>query len=157
MIMRKPGDPIIIMIADDDPEDRMLAQDALAEARVVNDIRYVEDGEELMDYLKRRGKYADPASSPRPGMLLLDLNMPRKDGREALEEIKADPNLRAIPVVILTTSEADEDIVRSYGLGASSYITKPVSFDGLVKVMKALNSYWFEIVSLPGATDKRNG
>ncbi|MBI5919441.1 MAG: response regulator [Nitrosomonadales bacterium] len=154
--MRKPGDPIIIMIADDDPEDRMLAQDALAEARVANDIRYVEDGEELMDYLKRRGKYAPPADAPRPGMLLLDLNMPRKDGREALEEIKADPNLRAIPVVILTTSEADEDIVRSYGLGASSYITKPVSFDGLVKVMKALNTYWFEIVSLPGLTDKRN-
>lgn len=151
--MKKPGTPIVIMIADDDPEDRMLAKDALDEAHVANDIRYVEDGEELMDYLKRRGKFSDPAVSPRPGMMLLDLNMPRKDGREALEEIKADPSLRTIPVVILTTSEADEDILRTYGLGASSYITKPVTFDGLVKIMKALNTYWFEIVSLPDDTD----
>jgi CheY-like chemotaxis protein len=157
MNTNKSGTSIVIMIADDDPEDRMLAKDALAEARVANDIRYVEDGEELMDYLKRRGKYADPADSPRPGMLLLDLNMPRKDGREALEEIKADPALRTIPVVILTTSEADEDILRSYGLGASSYITKPVTFDGLVKIMKALNSYWFEIVSLPDITNLPHG
>ncbi len=147
----KPGEPITILMADDDPEDRMLAQDALEEARLANDLRFVEDGEELMDYLKRRGEYADPKNSPRPGMVLLDLNMPRKDGREALQEIKSDPDLKTLPVIILTTSEADEDILRSYDLGASSYITKPVTFEGLVKIMMALKTYWFEIVELPGA------
>lgn len=141
--------PITILMADDDAEDRMLAADALEEARLTNDIRFVEDGEELMDYLKRRGCYADVDSAPRPGMILLDLNMPRKDGREALIEIKADPELRTIPVVILTTSDADEDILRSYNLGAASFITKPVTFGGLVKVMLALKTYWFEIVALP--------
>ncbi|TLS69275.1 response regulator [Mariprofundus erugo] len=145
----KPGEPITILMADDDPEDRMLAEEALEEARLANDLRFVEDGEELIDYLKRRGKFADPKDSPRPGLILLDLNMPRKDGREALEEIKADPMLKTLPVVILTTSEADEDILRSYDLGASSYITKPVTFDGLVNIMRALKVYWFEIVELP--------
>lgn len=142
--------PIVIIIADDDPEDRMLAEDALEEARLANDIRFVEDGEELMDYLKQRGKYAEPGAAPRPGMILLDLNMPRKDGREALAEIKEDPELRTIPVIILTTSDVDEDILRSYNLGAASFITKPVTFEGLVKVMLALKMYWFEIVALPG-------
>lgn len=142
--------PIVIIIADDDPEDRMLAEDALEEARLANDIRFVEDGEELMDYLKRRGKYAEPGAAPRPGMILLDLNMPRKDGREALAEIKEDEELRTIPVIILTTSDADEDILRSYNTGAASFITKPVTFEGLVKVMLALKMYWFEIVALPG-------
>lgn len=142
--------PIVIIIADDDPEDRMLAEDALEEARLANDIRFVEDGEELMDYLKQRGKYAEPDAAPRPGMILLDLNMPRKDGREALAEIKEDPELRTIPVIILTTSDVDEDILRSYNLGAASFITKPVTFEGLVKVMLALKMYWFEIVALPG-------
>jgi arylsulfatase A-like enzyme len=104
---------------------------------------------ELMDYLKRRGKYADPALSPRPGLILLDLNMPRKDGREALAEIKADPDLQTIPVVVLTTSKADEDIYRSYSVGASSFITKPVSFEGLVDVIRTVGHYWFEIVELP--------
>ena len=102
-----------------------------------------------MDYLHRRGKYADPSQAPRPGLILLDLNMPRKDGREALREIKADPDLRTIPVVVLTTSKAEEDIVRSYTFGASSFITKPVTFDGLVEVMKTLGRYWFHIVDLP--------
>ena len=138
-----------ILMADDDPDDRLLADLALKEARLKNGIRFVEDGEELMDYLHRRGKYSDPASSPRPGLILLDLNMPRKDGREALAEIKSDPELRQIPVVILTTSKADEDIVRSYDLGVNSYITKPVSFSGLAEVMKVLSTYWFEIVKLP--------
>jgi CheY-like chemotaxis protein len=140
-------------MADDDPEDRMPAEEALEEALLANDLRFVEDGEELMDYLKRRGKYADPETSPRPGMVLLDLNMPRKDGREALQEIMADPELKTLPVIILTTSEADEDILRSYDLGASSYITKPVTFDGLVKIMLALKTYWFEIVELPAADE----
>lgn len=145
----KTATPITILIADDDPEDRMLAQDALAEALLANDIRFVQNGEELLEYLRHTGNYADPESSPRPGMILLDLNMPRMDGREALAEIKANPELRGIPVIILTTSDADEDILRSYNLGASSFITKPVTFDGLVKVMLALKMYWFEIVALP--------
>lgn len=140
---------ITILMADDDSEDRMLSEDALKEARLFNDLRFVEDGEELMDYLKRRGKYAEEGAAPRPGMILLDLNMPRKDGREALAEIKHDEELRTIPIVILTTSDADEDILRSYNLGAASYITKPVTFEGLVRVMIALKLYWFDIVALP--------
>lgn len=143
--------PITILLADDDADDRMLTRDALAESRVANDLRLVEDGEELMDYLHRRGKYADAATSPRPGLILLDLNMPRKDGREALREIKGEPSLRHIPIVVLTTSKAEEDIYRTYDLGVNSFITKPVSFQGLVAVMKALGKYWFEIVELPTA------
>lgn len=142
---------ITLLMAEDDEEDRMLARDALAESRLANDLRFVQDGDELMDYLRQRGKYAQPADAPRPGLILLDLNMPRKDGREALREIKADPELRAIPVVVLTTSKAEEDIMRSYDLGASSFITKPVTFEGLVEVMKALGRYWFHIVDLPRA------
>ena len=141
--------PITILLADDDEDDRKLAQDALAESRLANDLHTVEDGEELMDYLLRRGKYAALADSPRPGLILLDLNMPKKDGREALREIKADPSLRQIPVVVLTTSKAEEDIYRTYDLGANSFITKPVMFESLVRVMRDLGTYWFEIVELP--------
>lgn len=141
--------PITILLADDDADDRMLTRDALKESRLMNELRCVENGEELMDYLKRRGAYESPESSPLPGLILLDLNMPRKDGREALREIKGDPNLRHIPVVVLTTSKAEEDIYRSYNLGVNSFITKPVTFDGLVNVMRALGKYWFEIVELP--------
>jgi len=141
--------PITILLADDDEDDRKLAQDALAESRLANDLHTVEDGEELMDYLLRRGKYAALADSPRPGLILLDLNMPKKDGREALREIKADPSLRQIPVVVLTTSKAEEDIYRTYDLGANSFITKPVMFESLVMVMRELGTYWFEIVELP--------
>lgn len=141
--------PIAILMADDDAEDRAFAQEALLEARLANSLKFVEDGEQLMDYLNRRGAYADPNDSPRPGLILLDLNMPRKDGREALREIKENPDFRSIPVVVLTTSKADEDIVRSYQLGVNSYIQKPVTFEGLVKVMQALGRYWFEIVELP--------
>jgi CheY-like chemotaxis protein len=141
--------PIVILLADDDEEDRMLAGDALEASRVVNDLRFVEDGEELLDYLYHRGRYAEPGSSPTPGLILLDLNMPRKDGREALREIKADPELRRIPVVVLTTSKAEEDIYRTYDLGANSFITKPVSFEGLVAVMRDIGRYWIEIVELP--------
>src|SRR5262245_25530968 len=147
--MDKPK-PITILMADDDPDDREMTREAFAESRLANDLRFVEDGEELMDYLKRRGKYADPATSPRPGLILLDLNMPRKDGREALQEIKADSKLRNIRVVVLTTSKAEEDIYRSYNLSAASYITKPVTFERLVEVIKALGKYWLEIVELPG-------
>ena len=147
--MEKTGKPIVILMADDDADDRMLTRDALEESRVLNELRFVEDGEELMDYLHRKGKYADAESSPKPGLILLDLNMPKKDGREALKEIKSDPNLRRIPVVIMTTSKAEEDIYRSYDFGASSFITKPVTFDRLVDLMRALGEYWVEFVELP--------
>jgi len=140
---------ITILLADDDADDRMMASDALEESRLANDLRCVEDGEELMDYLHRRGKFAPPNNAPRPGLILLDLNMPRKDGREALKEIKAEPELRSIPVIVLTTSKAEEDIYRTYDLGVNSFITKPVNFESLVAVMKALGKYWFEIVELP--------
>jgi CheY-like chemotaxis protein len=141
--------PIVIVMADDDADDRLLAQDALAECRLANDLHCVENGEELMEYLQRRGKYAPPAQAPRPGLILLDLNMPKKDGREALREIKSDPELRKIPVVVLTTSKADTDIGNIYELGANSFVAKPVTFDSLVNVMKVIKSYWFEIVQLP--------
>ena len=140
---------ITILMADDDADDRMLARDALFESRLANDLYLVADGQELMDYLNRRGAYEAPGTSPRPGVILLDLNMPRKDGFEALVEIRSDPDLRRIPVVILTTSKAEEDIYRGYDLGANSFVTKPVTFDGLVQAMSALGQYWFEIVELP--------
>jgi CheY-like chemotaxis protein len=141
--------PITILIADDDADDRMMASEALEESRLANDLRFVEDGEELLDYLYHRGKFSRAEDSPRPGLILLDLNMPRKDGREALREIKSDPALRSIPVVVLTTSKAEEDIYRTYDLGVNSFITKPVLFESLVEVMKTLGKYWFEIVELP--------
>lgn len=147
--MHDSARPIVILLADDDEEDRMLAANALEESRVVNDLRFVHDGDELLDYLNHRGQYADPASAPAPGLILLDLNMPRKDGREALREIKANPDLRRIPIVVLTTSKAEEDIYRTYDLGANSFITKPVSFEGLVAVMRDIGRYWIEIVELP--------
>ncbi len=139
---------ITILMAEDDPDDRLLACEAFEESRLVNELVLVEDGEELMDYLYRRGKYNE-ASAPRPGVILLDLNMPRKDGREALREIKADPDLRRIPVVVLTTSKAEEDILRTYDLGVNSFIVKPVTFGDLVEVIRTLGRYWFEIVELP--------
>ena len=147
--MTPPSKPIVILMADDDADDRLLAKDALTECRLTNDVHFVENGEELLDYLFRRGRYAQQADSPRPELILLDLNMPRKDGREALKEIKSDPDLRKIPVVVLTTSKADTDIGRIYELGANSFISKPVTFDSLVNVMKVLGKYWFEIVELP--------
>ncbi len=140
---------VLILIAEDDPEDRMLAKDALEENRLVNQVQFVEDGERLMDYLYNRGEFADVNTFPKPGLILLDLNMPKKDGREALREIKSDPQLKLIPIVILTTSKAEEDIVRSYNLGVNSFITKPVTFDSLVEIMRTLSKYWFEIVELP--------
>jgi len=147
--MNRLGKPITILYADDDAEDRMLVKDAWAENRLANELHFVEDGEELMDYLRRRGKYANLAEMPLPGMILLDLNMPRKDGREALQEIKADPRLRSIPVVVLTTSKAEEDILRAYDLGVNSFILKPVTFQSLVDLTLTLSKYWFEVVELP--------
>ena len=147
--MAERGNSICILIADDDIEDRMMMADAFAESRLVNPLRFVEDGEQLMDYLYQRGAYADPASAPRPGLILLDLNMPKKDGRKALQEIKSDPHLRHIPVVVLTTSKAEVDVYRSYDLGVNSFITKPVTVAGLIEVVSILGKYWFEIVDLP--------
>ena len=141
--------PITILMAEDDADDRLLAREALTEARLANYLHFVQDGEKLMDYLHRRDGYREPVDAPRPGLILLDLNMPRKDGREALEEIKADPKLRRIPIVVLTTSKAEEDILRSYDLGVSGFVTKPVTFEGLVNVMKTISMYWFQIVELP--------
>jgi CheY-like chemotaxis protein len=141
--------PVTILIADDDPDDRMLTKDAFAENMLLNELHFVEDGEELMDYLKRRNKYTDKEKYPLPGLILLDLNMPRKDGREALREIKSDPALRRIPVIVLTTSKAEEDILRSYDLGVNCFITKPVTFTDLVEVTKTIGKYWLEIVELP--------
>ncbi len=149
--------PITILIADDDPDDRELAREAFEENHLANDLRFVEDGEELLDYLNQRGKYGDPKNAPWPSILLLDLNMPRKDGREALQELKQDPRFRGIRVVIMTTSKAEEDVVRSYDLSAASYITKPVTFERLVDVVKTLGKYWLEIVELPPNGTNGNG
>ena len=140
---------ITILMADDDADDRQLTREALEDARLINDIRFVENGEELLEYLRRQGKYAPPAEAPRPGIILLDLNMPRKDGRTVLKELKQDADLRTIPVVVLTTSKSDEDVYRSYDLGVNSYIVKPVTFEALVDTLQTLEKYWFEIVELP--------
>ncbi len=141
----------VILMADDDADDQLLARDALAESKLEEELHFVDNGEELLDYLLHRGKFAPPASAPRPGLILLDLNMPRKDGREALREIKTHPDLRRIPVVVLTTSQADTDISGLYDLGANSFISKPFQFEALVNVMKALGQYWFKTVELPPA------
>lgn len=138
--------PITILMADDDPDDRFLAQEAFTENKLANDLRFVEDGEELMQYLKKEGKYTE---APTPGLILLDLNMPKKDGRAALKEIKEDEKLRRIPIVVLTTSKSEADILKSYDLGVSSFISKPVTFESLVETIKTITSYWFGIVVLP--------
>jgi CheY-like chemotaxis protein len=147
--MSRNGSPITILIAEDDADDRMLLKDAFEENKLGNELRFVENGEELIAYLRREGRFADIARSPSPGLILLDLNMPRMDGREALKIIKNDQHLRCLPVVVLTTSKAEEDIVRTYNLGVSSFITKPVTFKELLRVVRVLNEYWIEIVQLP--------
>ena len=139
----------VVLMAEDDADDRLLAQDAFTECQVPHELLFVENGEELLDYLHRRGGYAEKSRSPRPTLILLDLNMPKKDGREALREIRSDPNLRRIPIVVFTTSSADADVECVYELGANSCITKPASFDALVGVMQVLCRYWFSIVDLP--------
>jgi CheY-like chemotaxis protein len=151
--MNPQNKPITILMADDDPDDRLLTADALKEARLINDIRFVENGEELLDYLRHTGKFAPPFDAPRPGLILLDLNMPRKDGRTVLKELKQDADLRTIPVVVLTTSKDDEDVYRSYDLGVNSYVVKPVTFEALVDTLQTLEKYWFQIVELPPNRD----
>jgi CheY-like chemotaxis protein len=140
--------PITILLADDDEDDCEFAKEALEESRLLNELHTVGDGAELLEFLRHEGRYAEERP-PRPDLILLDLNMPRLDGRQALEVMKGDPALRAIPVVVLTTSRAEEDVYRSYDIGASSYISKPVTFAGLVEVMKTLGRYWVQIVELP--------
>lgn len=148
------NDGVVILMADDDDDDYLLTQKALKESKLLNKLYRVKDGEELIDYLKRRGEYAEGGQEyQRPGVILLDLNMPRKDGREALREIKSDSELADIPVVVFTTSKAEEDIYRSYKLGVNSFITKPVTFENLIQVMQTLGKYWFEIVELPSNPD----
>jgi CheY-like chemotaxis protein len=147
--MFMPDVSVKILLVDDDLEDQQMTREAFAANRLANEIVCVNDGEELMDYLRRRGRYSELKKAPLPGLILLDLNIPRKDGRETLKEIKADPELRRIPIVVLTTSNAEEDILRSYNLGANSYVTKPASFKSLVDRIKVLGQYWFEVVRLP--------
>jgi CheY-like chemotaxis protein len=145
----------LILVADDDEDDQMLTADALTASGLANPLKSVKDGEELMDYLYHRNDYAPPAISPRPGLILLDLNMPRKEGGEALRQIKADPGLRSLAVVVLTTSRAEEDIARTYDLGVNSFISKPVTFLGPVKELNVASEYWFQIVQLPPAVGER--
>lgn len=141
-----------ILMADDDEDDRLLTKRAFDKLRVRNDLHFVKDGVELLAFLRREEPHQD---APRPGLVLLDLNMPRKDGRAALAEIKADPGIRGIPVVVLTTSKAEEDIVRIYDRGAASYVMKPVTFDGLLEAVARLQSYWVELVELPADVSRR--
>jgi CheY-like chemotaxis protein len=150
MMQDKHKIPITILVCDDDEDDRMLTQQALEDAHISNELRFVEDGEQLLDYLYQRGQFSgETGKAPRPGLILLDLNMPKMDGREALHRIKGDPTLVDIPVVVLTTSGLDADVIRSYRLGVNSFITKPVTFSGLVEAMNVLGRYWLEIVELP--------
>ena len=147
--MRDLPKPSVILMAEDDADDRLLVKDALSECQCDVDLRFVENGEELLDYLLHRGKFDSSSPVRRPGLIILDLNMPRKDGREALREIKSNPELRAIPVVVLTTSRADTDIDGIYQLGANSFISKPVRFEELVNLMRLLAQYWLNTVALP--------
>jgi CheY-like chemotaxis protein len=149
--------PTTILIAEDDDDDFLLTEQALREAKLLNPLQRALDGQELMDYLERRGPYRDHAAYPAPAIILLDLNMPRKDGREALREIKRSEKLRHLPVIVLTTSKAEEDIVRSYDLGVNSFVIKPVTFGGLVDAVKVLGRYWFELVKLPPESEAPRG
>ncbi len=145
--------PLVLLMAEDDPDDRLLASEAFEQSRVLNQLYCVENGEELIEYLERRGKWAPPAEAPRPGLILLDLNMPKMDGREALSWLKHSPDFKRIPVVVLTTSRQEADLVASYDLGAASYISKPVTFERLVELARSLGTYWVEFVELPREAD----
>jgi two-component system, chemotaxis family, response regulator Rcp1 len=140
--------PITILMAEDNSTDVMLTKEALAHAKLLNTLHVVDDGMECLDFLYRRGKYA---KAPRPDLILLDLNMPRKNGQEVLAEIKADEKLKNIPVVILTTSKAEEDVVKAYGLSANCYVIKPVDFDVFTDVVRSIQQFWFSVVTLPPA------
>lgn len=147
--MIEPGKSFTILMADDDADDCLLVHHAMRETEHTCDLRFVQDGEELFDYLHRRGQYANGQAAPRPDLILLDLKMPKKDGREVLRDIKTDPDFKRIPIVALTTSTAEDDIRFCYEMGANSYVTKPVTFRNLVDIMNTLCKYWFEVVELP--------
>lgn len=140
---------MVILVADDDEDDQLFTKEAFEESKLDIDMRFVNDGLELLDYLKQRNKYANPDTCPRPALILLDLNMPKMDGREALREIKHDETLRMIPVVALTTSKAEKDVLKTYELGINSFITKPVTIDDFIEIASTLGHYWLEIVQLP--------
>jgi CheY-like chemotaxis protein len=150
-----PPRPHVILLADDDPDDIEMTRRALAKNDLGAELYTVGDGEELLDFLNHRGACAPPARSPTPSLILLDLNMPKMDGREALAEIKSDPKLHRIPVVVMTTSTAEQDIARAYDLGSNSFISKPITLAELVDITKVLGQYWFEIVKLPKASESR--
>ncbi len=147
--MNKKIKPVVILLADDDDDDALLTEKALKEYHIINEFHRVKDGEELLDYLLHRGDYKELSTSPKPALIMLDLNMPKMDGREALDVIKKNPDLRSIPITILTTSEACEDIVRSYDLGVNSFITKPVELKKFIEVVQRIEDYWFQVVQLP--------
>jgi len=144
--------PLEILLIEDDPGDVELTKEAMEDSKLFTHLHVVEDGEEAMAFLKREGQYAD---APKPDLILLDLNLPRKDGRQVLKEVKEDSDLKVIPVVILTTSSAEEDILRSYRLGANCYVTKPVGLEQFIKVVEAIDNFWFTVVKLP--TRAKNG
>ncbi len=141
----------VILLVDDDPDDLHMTRRALEKNGFSRDVYSVGDGEELLDFLRHAGKFAPPALAPTPALILLDLNMPKMDGREALAEIKADKNLHRIPVVVMTTSTAEQDILRAYDLGSNSFISKPITLTELVEVTRVLGQYWFQVVKLPPA------
>jgi CheY-like chemotaxis protein len=148
-MMQLDAKPAIILLVEDDPGDQELTLRAFEESKLKNELHIVEDGEEAINYLLRQGKYADPASSPKPDLILLDLNLPKMDGRQVLERIRQEPELRRMAVVVLTTSRQEQDIIRSYDLGCNSFITKPVDMVQFAKVIESLEQYWFQIVLLP--------
>ena len=145
-MIRNGGEPVEILLVEDNPGDYRLTQEALKEGKVFNNLYWAKDGVEALDFLKRRGEHA---GAPRPDIILLDLNLPKKDGREVLSEIKRDEQLRAIPVVILTTSKAEEDVLRSYDLHANCYVTKPVDLDKFIVVVQSIDRFWLTVVTLP--------
>jgi CheY-like chemotaxis protein len=147
MTERHEGTPIEILLVEDDPGDALITREALEHSKVLNNLHCLANGEEAIAYLRREGDYAN---ATRPDLILLDLNLPRVDGREVLAEIKADPALRRIPVVVLTTSSAEEDILRSYDLHANAYVTKPVDFERFVEVVRKVDDFFFTVVRLPG-------
>jgi CheY-like chemotaxis protein len=143
--------PLTILMVDDDEDDRDLTLDAMQDLELAQHVRFAVDGQDMLGYLRHRGRYVEGGGidAPRPGIILLDLNMPKKDGREALAEIKSDESLRQIPVVVLTTSKDEEDVFRSYDLGVNSFITKPVTYAGLLDLMRTWSHYWLELAELP--------
>jgi len=143
-----PVRPIEVLLVEDDEGDVLMTREALAEGKVINRLNVVNDGVEAVEYLRRDGKYSDAS---RPDLILLDLNLPKKDGRQVLEEVKADDSLRRIPVIVLTTSAADEDVLRSYDLHANAYVTKPVDFDRFVEVIRQIDDFFISVVRLPPA------